>query len=81
MSKKKHGIYNKFTVRRTDGKDAAGGKHDGCEYFVLDITHDFHAREALLAYANSCHEDYPQLASDLREKARMVGYGNLPSGS
>lgn len=60
------GLYKKFEVHRTDGTDAVGCKHYGCEYFVLDLTHDPHARAALAAYAESCAEDYPLLARDLR---------------
>lgn len=41
------GLYAKFIVRRTDGSDAPGGKHHGCDYFVLDVTHDKHAKAAL----------------------------------
>lgn len=62
------GLYNKFEVRRVDGSSEPGGKHHGCEYFVLDLTHDKHAPAALLAYANSCAAEYPLLAADLREK-------------
>ena len=59
------GIYNKFTVTRTDGTDAPGEKHDGCDYFVIDVTHDRHAAAALLAYAHSCADEKPELARDL----------------
>lgn len=65
MGDKTRGIYNKFLVRRRDGKDAPGEKHDGCEYFVLDLTHDRHATAALAAYADSCRDEYPLLAKDL----------------
>ena len=67
MGDKTRGLYpeGKFIVRRKDGTDAPGGKHDGCEYFVLDMTHDPHARSAILAYAQSCEADYPLLAADL----------------
>ncbi|KKM21830.1 hypothetical protein LCGC14_1631450 [marine sediment metagenome] len=27
------GLYEKFAVRRTDGRDQPGERHDGCEYF------------------------------------------------
>lgn len=63
---KEKGLYNKFVVTRTDGTDAPGEKHDSCTYFVLDLTHDPHAMPALEAYANSCAEDFPTLAADLR---------------
>lgn len=59
------GIYNKFNVRRTDGNDGPGKKHDQCNYFVLDMTHDTHAIPALKAYAKSCREDFPRLADDI----------------
>jgi hypothetical protein len=61
------GLYDKFTIRRTDGADLiVGGKHWECEYFVLDRTHDKFARAALLAYADACAAEYPLLAADLR---------------
>lgn len=64
------GVYQKFTVTRTDGSDEFGGKHYGCNYFVLDLAHDKHARAALLAYAASCAKERPELARDLRKLAR-----------
>jgi hypothetical protein len=69
MGDKSRGLYNKFTVTRTDGTSRPGRKHDGCEYFVLDLTHDKHAKAALLAYAKSCRLEYPLLSEDLRIKA------------
>lgn len=56
MGDKTKGLYGKFIVQRTDGSDQHGGKHHGCEYFVLDLSHDKHAYMALRAYANSCRE-------------------------
>jgi len=67
MGDRTKGLYPKFRVYRRDGKDDWGGKHDGCCYFVLDVTHDTHAIPALRAYADSCEADgYADLASDLR---------------
>ena len=63
--KRKEGLNDKFRVQRRDGKDAPGCKHYGCEYFVLDLTHDKHAIAAYRAYAESCAEEYPVLASDI----------------
>ena len=40
---RERGLYEKFAVERTDGKSKIGEKHEGCEYFVLDLTHDPHA--------------------------------------
>jgi hypothetical protein len=68
MGKREVGLYNKFFVERTDGTGAPGGKHHGCEYFVLDLTHDKFAKAALAAYANACRSEYPLLAADLRKK-------------
>lgn len=61
------GLFGKFHVTRTDGTDQPGRKHHGCEYFVLDLTHDPHAILALQRYAQSCRYDYPLLARDLFE--------------
>ena len=63
------GVYEKFIVRRTDGKHRPGQKHDGCVYFVLDLDHDKHAIPALEAYAASCRAEYPDLARDIDEMA------------
>ena len=68
------GIYRKFVVSRTDGKSEPGEKHYRCEYFVLDVDHDPHARPALLAYADSCQSKYPKLAEDVRQMAAGVKF-------
>ncbi|WP_137009579.1 hypothetical protein [Aquitalea aquatilis] len=65
MQQKKIGLYPKFIVNRTDGRDQPGGDRHGASYFVLDMTHDKFAPSALLAYANACATDYPQLHQDL----------------
>ncbi len=62
------GLYNKFSVQRTDGSDQPGGKHDGCDYFVLDLTHDPFAAAAVQAYASACRAEYPALSADLFAK-------------
>lgn len=66
------GLIDKFIVRRSDGTDGPGLKHDGCRYFVLDLIHDRHAAAALSAYADSCESDYPALAIDLRNEAHRL---------
>jgi hypothetical protein len=60
------GLFSKYRVERLDGESAPGKKHDGCFYFVLDLTHDPHAIPAIAAYANSCVSTNPLLAADLR---------------
>ena len=59
------GLFRKFVVSRVDGSDQPGGKHDGCQYFVLDMTHDEHAPAALRAYAESCKASHPELSAEL----------------
>lgn len=68
MGDKTRGLYGKFTITRTDGQSEAGQKHDGCDYFVLDLTHDPFAFEALQRYAQACQFDYPLLAADIGDK-------------
>lgn len=70
------GLFRKFDVRRTDGSSAPGGKHEGCEYFVLDTTHDKLAAVALEAYADACEATHPLLAEDLRKR---YGLAALPA--
>ena len=65
MGDRNAGLYNKFTVQRTDGKSGEGQKHESCEYFVLDLTHDEFAAPALRAYAMACRHEYPKLSHDL----------------
>lgn len=59
------GLYEKFHVERTDGESALGKKHDDCDYFILDLTHDKHAIPAIAAYAASCTTENALLAGDL----------------
>lgn len=68
MTDRQCGLYGKYRVERLDGSSAPGGKHERCDYFVLDILHDDYAKAALRAYADACQEDYPQLAADLRSR-------------
>lgn len=69
MGDKNKGLYRKYSVERTDGKDdKPGDKHFSCCLFVLDLTHDEHAIPAIQAYIESCKSEYPQLAADLRDK-------------
>ena len=58
------GLYNKFAVIRLDNSS----EHKNCDYFVLDLDHDQHALIAIQAYANSCQDESPLLAEDLRNK-------------
>jgi hypothetical protein len=63
----------KFDVMRKDGSDAFGKKHHGCEYFVLDLTHDQYALPALTAYATACIcGDHPMLGIELKARIRAL---------
>jgi hypothetical protein len=68
---KDEGIFRKFNIQRRDGGDLPGGKHDGCDYFVLDWRHDPFAVPAARAYAKACASKFPQLARDLRKRAAV----------
>ena len=66
MSELTRGLHAKYRVERTDGSSARGEKHENCDYFVLDVTHDSYALPALRAYADGCAAEFPTLAADLR---------------
>jgi len=68
LIQKRKGLYQKFIVTRSDGKSKTGEKHDNCEYFVLDLSHDKHSAAAIQAYIISCEKELPKLAHDLRVK-------------
>lgn len=62
------GLYRKFEIKRTDGRDRPGGKHEHCEYFVIDVTHDVHAKVALEAYAQAASGNRGPLVDDMRDR-------------
>lgn len=68
MSNQPQGIYRKFNVSRTDGRDQPGGDRAGAEYFVLDLTYDPFAIAALRLYAAAVRSEYPDLSNDLQQK-------------
>lgn len=72
MGDKTRGLYGKFLVHRVDGTDQPGGKHYGCDYFVLDLTHDEYAPAALAAYMVACGREYSLLAADLQRKLQAL---------
>lgn len=71
MNTRTEGLIRKFKVERLT-PSSRGIDHDDCQYFVLDITHDPHARNAALAYAESCEPEYPHLAADLRAAVSAI---------
>lgn len=76
MGDKTRGFYNKFYVERTDGKSGPNRKHDGCEYFVIDMTHDKYAAGPIQKYADECRAEYPLLAADLDAKVQAIKIKN-----
>jgi hypothetical protein len=68
----REGLYQKFWVRRTDGSSAEGSRHAKCDYLVLDFVHDKFAVAAALAYADACAQEHPELATDIRARARTA---------
>lgn len=72
MKQSETGLYEKYFVRRNDGRDRAGEDRMDALYFVLDYFHDPYARIALRAYAEACSEEYPLLARDLLTDLEQV---------
>ena len=64
-------IYGKFNVSRTDGRDQPGGDKEDAQYFVLDLTHDPYAREAMMFYAFKCVDEFPELAADIWRQLKV----------
>jgi hypothetical protein len=60
------GLEYRYDVKKVDDPT---GKHEECQYFVLDPKHDKHARAALCAYAASVAKENPVLAGELERWA------------
>lgn len=73
------GLYKKFEVYRTDGRDQLGGDRAGARYIVLDLTYDKHSRAALLAYADAVAVDYPVLAVEMKALADALDFAACDS--
>jgi hypothetical protein len=58
------GLVAKYEVTKLNDPT---GKHEGCNYFVLDPQHDPTARIALKAYADAILPYRPQLSADITE--------------
>ncbi len=61
MPESTRGLYNKFEVKRIDGKPG----RENCQYFVLDLCHDPYAPQALRAYINALPPGFALLKADL----------------
>lgn len=62
------GLERRYHVEKVNDPD---GKHNTCEYFVLDPEHDAFAVPALRAYADAVGG---ALASDIRAWLRTLDY-------
>jgi len=58
-------IYPKYMVYRMDGKDNVGEKHEKCDLFVLDLTHDPAAIPAMAMFVTACADDRPALSASV----------------
>ena len=72
MDDKTRGLYQKYTVERTDGKPLG---EDGC--IVLEWK-DEHARRGIAAFADSIKDEYPVLYGDLTKLLKKHGYFSRP---
>ena len=59
------GLYQKYRCERLNNPTR---KHTDCEYFVLDWKHDKFTIPAMIAYADACKKEFPELAKDLLRK-------------
>jgi hypothetical protein len=77
-------LHRKYIVDRTDGSSGPGGKHEHCDYFVLDLVHDRLAHGPLEVYARAAEREHPFLADDLYDKLSAprpgMWAGNFCSG-
>lgn len=51
------GLYQKFLVRRRDGRDLPGGDRCDAAYLTLDVVHDPHAARIVRAMAAAYAQD------------------------
>lgn len=59
------GLYQKFDVKRRDGRDQPGGDRENAVYFTLDVLNDPFALSAIAGYRIMCEGTCPRLANEL----------------
>lgn len=66
------GLYDKYTITKTDGSAVDPNAH----YFVLRVDTDPHAREAILAYADSLElaDPHNDLIGDIRNWISVINW-------
>lgn len=62
----KNGLYNKYTVVKTETGESVTG------FFLLRPDRDEYARSAIWAYAFHCREKHPELSNDLIAWMRAI---------
>ena len=67
----KRGIYGKYRIEKTDGTPV----DPRAVYFTLRLDTDKHARAAVRAYIESCLDEQPKLAQDLKRMLEEVERG------
>jgi hypothetical protein len=73
------GIGGKYTVARNDGAHLPGGRHDGCEYLVLDLTHDPSARFAARIYLEDIADNPGRARYAAGLEAQLIRLGAVPA--
>lgn len=71
---RERGLYRKYELTRVN-EDGSHLFQVFTPFFVLRYDSDPHARAALVAYAESCRSEYPQLANHLF--AEVTTHGGL----
>lgn len=67
------GLEDRYFVERLTPSSSQPPKlHVGCDYFVLDLTHDGVARDAAWAYCDELPPHRKRLADELRTKIRRM---------
>jgi hypothetical protein len=79
MGDKNRGLYEKFSVIRTDGQSAEGEKHEHCKYFIIDLDCDEFAADTIRKYADLCSAKYPALSQDLVDMSAQIRLSKLKS--
>lgn len=72
------GLHQKYSVVHLGADGLPDYKHAFCEYFVLDLACDPHARVAARAYAESIAPTNPELARDLADLASRSSVAGDP---
>ena len=59
------GLYHKYNIERVEEGNGEAEAHKHCDFFVLDLTHDVNAIQALEFYRDAMLKVDVKLAADL----------------